>query len=410
MHILIVSQYFWPENFKINDLAQELVRRGHRVTVLTGKPNYPSGQLHQGYRANPQQYASLDGVTIVRVPMLVRGSGSLRLALNYASFALSACLFGPWKLRKAKIDAIFVFQISPGTVGLPAVWLRWIKRTPVAFWIQDLWPETLDAIGVTKGGLPVWLVGKMMSFIYNRCDLVLAQSRSFVPLVKPRTSKPDTVTYFPGWADAPAGEQIAEMAEEVPYRPDLFTIVFTGNIGAAQDFPAVLRAIVAGKRDRQRLRWIIVGDGRMSAWLEAEVRRLGLSEDVVLAGRHPPERMASFYRHADALLVSLQDQPIFAMTIPSKVQAYLQTGIPVLCMVGGETAEIVTRSGAGIAVPPGDGDALAKAAHELADMPPEARLRMGQQGKAYAALEFDRSTLISRLENALIDLAARRSS
>jgi len=407
MHVLVVSQYFWPETFKINDLAHELVRRGHQVTVLTGKPNYPSGAVHEGFRQNPENYANLDGVEIIRIPMLARGTGNIRLALNYAAFALSACVFGPWKLRGRAVDAIFVFQISPGTIGLPAVLLRRLKRARMAFWIQDLWPETLDAIGVTRGGLPVWLVGKMMSFIYNRSDLALVQSRSFAPLVRQRTKNPESVVYFPGWADAPV-EAVAEPAPEIPYRPDLFNIVFTGNIGVAQDFPAVLAAASQARQTRQDIRWIIVGDGRMSPTVEAEVKRLGLNDTVILAGRFPPDRMASFYRHADALLVSLQDKPIFAMTIPSKVQAYLQTGIPILCMVDGETAEIVTHAHAGLTAPPGDGPALARAALAMADMPAEQRREMGARGKAYALAEFDRDMLITRLKGLLEGLAARR--
>ncbi|KRA55362.1 glycosyltransferase family 4 protein [Devosia sp. Root635] len=397
MHILIVSQYFWPENFKINDLAEELVRRGHRVTVLTGKPNYPSGEVLEDFRKDPAHYAFLNGVEIVRIPMLARGRGSLRLALNYACFAASACLFGPWKLRKVRVDAIFVFQVSPGTVGVPAVLLKYLKRTRLVLWIQDLWPETLDAIGITKGGLPVWLIGEMMSFIYKNCDLVLAQSRSFVPLVQGRTDKPESVVYFPGWADPPSGAAV-DRAPEIALRPDTFTIMFAGNVGVAQDLPAVLRAAAIVKQNRPDIRWIIVGDGRMFDFVEAEVARLDLGGQVTLAGRFPPERMTSFYRHADALLVSLQDKPIFAMTIPSKVQSYLQSGIPILCMVGGETAEIVTRSGAGLAVSPGDSDGLARAVTAMADLSENDRKAMGEQGKAYAAREFDRGNLIARLE------------
>ena len=149
MNILVVSQYFWPENFKINDLCSELVRRGHSVTVLTGYPNYPGGSIFPAYKKDPSAFDRLDGAAIVRVPLLPRRHGGLPLVINYLSFALSACLVGHWKLRTSQFDVIFVYEPSPVTVGLPAIVLKWLRKRPIAFWIQDLWPETLDAIGVT---------------------------------------------------------------------------------------------------------------------------------------------------------------------------------------------------------------------------------------------------------------------
>ncbi len=150
MRILIVTQYFWPENFRINDLASEFCSRGHHVTVLTGYPNYPSGMVFSEFRSNPSAFENFEGVNVLRVPIISRGKSGLKLILNYLSFVLSATVFGALRLRRQRFDVVFVFEPSPITVGLPAIFLSYIKKVPLAFWVLDLWPETLEAIGVVR--------------------------------------------------------------------------------------------------------------------------------------------------------------------------------------------------------------------------------------------------------------------
>lgn len=405
MKILIVSQYFWPENFRVNDLVAELVRRGHEVTVLTGHPNYPGGTVFPEFRADPGAFASYEGADVVRVGMLPRGSGSLRLMLNYLSFALAASLVGPFRLRGRQVDAIFVFEPSPITVGLPAIVFRWLKRAPIAFWVLDLWPQSLEAVGAVRSPWALAFVDQLVRIIYAHCDRVLAQSKSFMAAIARQVKDPARIVYFPSWAEpAPALEAI-EPAPELPRRPDLFTIVFTGNVGEAQDFPSVLDA--AETLRGQPIRWVIVGDGRKSEWLAAEVARRGLDQQVLLMGRFPLERMPSFFRHADALLVSLRDEPIFAMTIPGKVQSYLAAGIPILAMLDGEGADVVQSSGSGLAVPAGDGAALARAASQMREMDAAKRAEMGRNGVACVKNQFDRDTLITQLETLLVELNAQ---
>ncbi|WP_321392835.1 glycosyltransferase [uncultured Desulfuromusa sp.] len=179
MRILIVSQYFWPENFRINDLASELVKRGHDVSVLTGLPNYPAGKVFETFRKSPQKYESYHGCQIYRVPIFPRGSGSFRLLLNYVSYVVSACLIGGVKLRRAKFDIIFVYEPSPVTVCLPAIFIKAFKKIPIVFWVQDLWPETLEAIGIVKSQKLLRLIGVGVRYIYDRCDLILGQSQAF---------------------------------------------------------------------------------------------------------------------------------------------------------------------------------------------------------------------------------------
>ena len=201
MRILVVSQYFWPENFRVNDLVKEWMRRGHQVTVLTGIPNYPSGRVFDEYRNQPCSFAEFEGAQVIRIPMLTRGTGGFRLMLNYLSFVAGACSFGIWRLRGRLVDVIFVFEPSPVTVGLPAVMLGKIKKAPVVFWALDLWPETLAAMGVVRSRRVLSWVGLMVKFIYNRCVLVLGQSRGFLDCIAPYCDDKAKIRYFPSWAE-----------------------------------------------------------------------------------------------------------------------------------------------------------------------------------------------------------------
>lgn len=405
MRLLVVTQYFWPENFRVNDLVEELVRRGHEVTVLTGQPNYPAGKFFPEFLAAPAKFNHYAGADIVRVAHSQRGTGGARLMLNYLTFAASATLGGVWKLRGREFDAIFCYEPSPITVGLPAAALRFVKKAPLTFWVLDLWPETLHAIGVVKSRAVLRAVGKLVSFIYKRCDLILAQSHSFVSQIRKYAGPASRVEYFPSWAESVFDMDGVVPAPELTAAPDKFTVMFAGNIGDAQDFPAILAAAERLKSN-DRIRWVIVGNGRLSEWLEAEVTARGLTDCFLLMGRHPVERMASFFKHADALLVSLKDEPIFSMTIPGKLQSYLAAGIPLLAMLNGEGADVVQRANAGLACNAGDSRRLAELVLKLANMSPAERAEMGKNGLAASSAQFNRDTLITQLEDSFDSLCS----
>ncbi len=397
MRLLVVSQYFWPENFRINDLVAELVRRGHQVTVLTGLPNYPDGKVFQQFRDDPDRFSNYEGVEVVRVPMTPRGQGGLRLMLNYLTFAASASLVGLWKLRGRQFDAIFTYQVSPVTVGLPAALMRAVKRAPMTLWVLDLWPETLQAVGVVRHPAALQAVGKLVSFIYKRCDLILAQSKSFIPQIQKYVGNSTRVLYFPSWAESVFYMPHAVPADEVPLKSGSFNVMFAGNIGDAQDFPAILAAAESLK-SYAHIRWLIVGDGRVASWVADEIKRRDLQDCVLMLGRHPVERMPSFFKQANALLVSLKDEPIFSMTIPGKLQSYLAAGIPVVAMLNGEGAAVVNNSQSGLTCAAGDHVGLAGAVLKLSEMTPEAREAMGRNGMTASSHEFDRGTLMNQLE------------
>ena len=408
MRLLVVTQYFWPEGFRINDLVAELVRRGHEVTVLTGLPNYPDGAVFPAYRANPRNFSGFSGANVVRVPMLPRGQGGVWLILNYLSFAVSASLFGPLNLRGRPFDAIFVYEPSPITVGIPAIVMRWLKKAPIAFWVLDLWPQSLEAVGAVKSPIVLKLVSRLVGFIYNNCDLILAQSRSFVPQIASYLDDDQRVVYFPSWAEVIDPPEHALPAPEVPASPDSFDIVFAGNVGEAQDFPTLLDA--AKLLVDAPVRWLVVGDGRKADWVRSEIIRRNLENKVIMLGRYPIERMPSFFNQADALLVSLKSDPIFALTIPAKLQTYLAAGLPILAALDGVGADVVHASGAGFAVAAGDAAGLARAIRRLMALDPTERQEMGRRGRRYAEAEFDRGRLISRMEAWLRDLVARQGN
>ena len=397
MKLLVVSQYFWPETFRVNELVAELVIRGHEVTVLTGVPNYPEGEVYPAYLEHPERFTRYEGAEVVRVPMLARGTSRRRLALNYASFALAGSVVGAFRLRGRQFDAAFVFQTSPITAAIPALLWRELRGTPVAMWVLDLWPESVSAVGAVQNPVVLDALGRLVRFTYGRCDLILAQSKAFFAGIERWAPDPSKIRYFPGWAEAVFDNAVPiDIAPELaPYRSS-FNVMFAGNIGEAQDFPAILDA-AAALRDRDDIRWLVVGDGRARPAVEADIARRGLQDRVKLLGRFPMERMPSFFAAADALLVSLRKDPIFELTIPGKVQAYLAAGVPLLGMLDGEGARVIDEAGAGLTCPAGDGEALAERVRRLADSPAAARKRMGEAGQSYGAREFDRNALIDRL-------------
>ena len=397
MRLLVVSQYFWPENFRINDLVGELMRRGHQVTVLTGLPNYPGGNIFQEYRDDPDRFLNYEGAEIIRVTMTARSQGSLRLMLNYLSFAVSASMLGPWKLRGRKFDAIFAYQVSPVTVGIPSVVMRAVKCAPLAFWVLDLWPETLEAVGVVRHPALLHVMGKLVSFIYKRCDLVLVQSKRFIPQVQKYAGNSIRVKYFPSWAEKVFGTKEVDHAAEVPPKVGSFNVMFAGNIGEAQDFPAILAAAERLKL-QSNIRWLIVGDGRLAPWVANEIKRRNLHDCVLMLGRYPLKRMPAFFKHANALLVSLKDEPIFSMTIPGKLQSYLAAGIPVVAMLNGEGAELVRNSQSGLTCAAGDHAGLAAAVLKLSEMTNEQLAAMARNGLKVSESEFDRKALMDQLE------------
>lgn len=409
LNILIVTQYFWPENMRINDLVRDFSEKGHKVTVLTGLPNYPEGQVYERYRAQPASFTEYCGASIVRVPLIPRGKRSINLILNYLSFFTMASTLGAWKLRGKHFDAVFVYAVSPIMAAIPAVIIGRLKKAPVFIWVLDLWPETLRAVGVLRQPFLLGCVGRVVSWIYNRADYLLLQSHGFYENVQrycTREIDPQRLIYFPSWAEDDFSTTTPPPSALLTHDPSVFTVLFAGNLGEAQDLPAVIEAAqtLVGT---VAVRWVIVGDGRMSDWLADQVEARSL-ENVLLLGRHPLEEMPGLFACADALLVSLKTNDVFEKTIPGKVQAYLASGKPILGMINGEAAHVIEASGAGLACPSGDAAALARITLELATTDENERIRMGKSGREYYLANYSKPTLLARLEQLFRDATLRK--
>jgi glycosyltransferase involved in cell wall biosynthesis len=399
MKILIVTQYFWPENFRINDLCLELIQRGHSVSVLTGKPNYPTGEVFPEFSDNPKKYDIYNGCQITRVPMIARGKSSqLKLIANYVSYVISASVVGGWTLRKEDFDVIFVYEPSPVTVCLPAIFIKKFRKIPIVLWVLDLWPETLEAVGVVKSPKLLRYIGKLVSFIYKHCDLILGQSKAFSEDIAFYAGTYDKVRYFPSWSENMFFQKDVVRDKVLENNKDSFNLLFAGNIGDAQDFPAVLDAFEIIKLSAIRVKLFIVGDGRAFGWLKSEVKVRKLDNLVCLLGRHPLEKMPSFYQAADALLVSLKNSGVFSKTIPAKVQSYMAAGKPIVSMLSGEGARVIVEAKCGYTAESGDSSKLAENILAMAALSDERLSILGENAYNYASHNFNRDKLITQLE------------
>jgi glycosyltransferase involved in cell wall biosynthesis len=393
MRVLVLSQYFWPEGFRINELVTALHAKGVEVEVLTGKPNYPSGVVFKGYRAWGCASESYLGVTVHRVPLVPRGNGAFRLALNYLSFILSIFIFGTWLLRKRKFQAIFVYAPSPIIQAIPAIWLGRLKKCSTLLWVQDLWPESLSATGHVTHSVLLKAVEHVVRWIYREVDLLLVQSRAFIPKVMALAGSTPIAYYPNSFIDEGSGRASQPIA--CPGLDCDFPVVFAGNIGSAQAVEVVLEAATL-LWNFEDIRFVMVGDGSQRDWLMQQSVARGLS-NIVFPGRYPVESMPALMEAAAVLLVTLADTEIFRLTIPSKIQAYLAAGRPIIACLNGAGSDIVEEAGAGVTVPAEDALALANAVKALYKMPESERLKMGARGRRYYEEHFSHDKLVDEL-------------
>lgn len=401
MKVLVCSQYYWPETFRITEVVQSLREAGCDVTVLTGQPNYPIGAVYKGYSAASLRTQRHEGFDIYRVPLIPRGRGSaLRLVMNYLSFVVSAAIFGPWLLRGQRFDAILVYAPSPILQAIPAVWLARLNGARLVTWVQDLWPESLSATGFIRSPHMLAVVAAVVRWIYRHNDLLLVQSEAFVEPVSQMAGR-TPVAYHPNPGELAFSSPAIDRPPALLLEPG-FNVVFAGNLGTVQALETVLAAAqLLG--DTPDVRFVLVGSGSRSEWLQQESRRLGLS-NVGFPGRFAPQDMPGILSQASALLVSLTKDPILAQTVPSKIQAYLAAARPIIASLDGEGARVVEDAGAGIGCPAEDAQALAQAVRGMRALSPDERQRMAQRGRSYYERHFEPGALARRLLQHLEEL------
>jgi glycosyltransferase involved in cell wall biosynthesis len=395
MNLLIVSQYFWPESFRINDLARRLSAQGVNVSVLTGNPNYPEGRTFQGYSWRSMKRESLDAVEILRVPLVPRGAGrALQLIANYLSFVLTASLIGPFLVRRRSVDVIFVYGISPILQAIPAIFLKWTKRAKLVVWVQDLWPESLEATGFVKNRLILSLVGRVVKWIYHHADFVFVQSEAFIEPVAELCAR-EKIVYYPNSAEDAMTSTGAEVECPIPALKQYFSVVFAGALGTAQALDVILDAAERLKHE-ETIRFFLVGHGSRSEWARTQIEARQLT-NVVMAGRYPVEAMPGVFADSSVLLVTLTDDPIFSKTVPSKVQSYLASGRPIIGCINGEGARVIDNAKAGVTCKAMDVDGLVQAVETLYRMPESEREALGKNGRRYFEKNFESHTLATEL-------------
>ncbi|CAM3032000.1 glycosyltransferase WbuB [Chryseobacterium flavum] len=397
MNVLIITQYFYPENFKSNDLAFELKKKGHNVTVLTGLPNYPEGKIFEGYGVFKNRKQVVNGVRVVRSLLLPRGKGGgLRLFINYYSFAFFASVKAFFMGLNDKYDAIIVHEPSPITQYYPALLMNKLWKIPVYFWVMDLWPESLSIAGGVKNKWILNYYEGVIKRFYKNSEKILITSQGFRKSINQKGNFDDKIVYFPNWAEDTISEGNKNFP--IPPLPEGFKVMFAGNIGEAQDLESIMKAALELK-DKKEIKFILVGDGRKMPYVKEFIDEHRLQETVFTMGRFPVEAMSSFFDKADVMLVTLKDDPIFNLTVPAKLQAYMSASKPIIAMLNGEGADNVLDADCGFTVSAGDHKSLAKTILETSALSQETLNQLGQNSRKYYENNFRLSTCISNLEN-----------
>ena len=398
MRILLVSQYFHPENFKINDIAFEFAKRGHHVDALVGIPNYPQGKYHKGYGIFSKRKETIDGVNVYRVFQTPRGAkaSSIGLALNYLTYALNSSL---WILFyfifKKKYDACIVFQVSPVTQVIPAVILKWIRKTPVYTWVLDVWPDSFVSSLPQGRAKPLVKMSTALSeWAYKNSTKLLVTSPGMKPLLCRKHDYSEKIILFHNWCD-----DILAMpcSEEVSFG-DKFVIMMAGSINDGIGIPYLL-PVMEKLQNEENVLFVFVGGGPMEQEFRSLVQEKALN-NVAFTGQVPFTKIPSYYKKADMMLLSLKktDMPHLKATIPGRLQSYMSAGKPVLAMIDEGARNMITTADCGFCVPAGDSEGLEKLIRSVIKMDIAALQEKGDNGRLYFEKHFTKEQSITKLE------------
>ena len=407
-NLLIVTPHFYPENFRINDLAFSFAKRGYRVDVLTAVPDYPEGRYYKGYGIFKKSREVVNGVRVYRSPIIARGEGrGFNLGVNYLSLLFGSVITAVGLIRNG-YDLVFVYEPSPITIGIPAIIIKKALRIPLVFWVLDLWPESvIAASNVRKQFIIRWL-DWIVAWTYKHSDKVLVSSRGYIASVNQKVDSIDKVEYFPQWAEPIFRPMKVSgiLPKSIP--SNSFIIMFAGNIGEAQDFPSIIEAANSLKHIKS-IQWVILGNGRKKVWLENKIKEMQMEECFHLLGSFSLEEMPKFYAEADAMLFSLKREDIFSLTVPAKVQSYLACGKPIIAMIDGEGATIIEEARAGLTCAAEEPSRLAKNIIKMSELSVGERKKMGSNAVKYYCENFERNALLNKIEGVFNTLQPRTS-
>ncbi len=397
-HILLISQYFYPEPFRVNDMAAEWVKRGYKVTVLTGIPNYPMGKFYDGYDYRHKRRECWNGVDIIRIPLIPRGNSRNKLlnaagmAANYLSFIVSGR--GWVKKNNVKADLVFTVEVSPMTQALIGTWYKKRYHVPAYLYVQDLWPENVVTVTGIQSKAVIGPINRMVDKIYRETDEIFTTSPSFVKAIVNRKTKVDRkkVHYWPQYAEEFYRPMPRQNIDGIP-DDDSFKIAFTGNIGTAQGLgilPETARLLKT-----ENVKFIIVGDGRFLPELERQIEKRRVREKFILLPRVPASRIPEILSACNAGFISFAQTPLWEMTIPAKLQSYMACGKAIIASASGETKRIIQEAECGICCEIGNAQALADGIRELirADCQD-----MGRKARKYFRENFDKKKLMDQMD------------
>jgi glycosyltransferase involved in cell wall biosynthesis len=404
MQILFLTQWFQPEpNFKGLPFAKALQKRGHEVEVLTGFPNYPSGRLYPGYKVTLIKKEKLEGVPVIRTFLYSsHNDNKIMRFLNYISFAFSAAFVGSVSIKKP--DIIYAYH-PPATIMLPAFIIKLIYKAPIVLDIQDLWPDTIPSTNMLRNKIVIKLLDLICRLFYRLADKIIVLSPGFRGVLVKRGVPKDKIKIIHNWCDEDnmLKNNIKFKVKRRPWPEDKYNVLYAGNLGKAQALSSVLKAAQILKRRDPEVQIIFIGDGIESKYLVQLAGELDLNNVLFLPQMRPSE-IGPYLISADALLVHLRDDPLFSITIPSKTQAYLAAGRPIIMAVKGDAAEIIKKSGAGICCEPESPESIADAILNLKKSNKEALQKMGENGLNYYLNNFSFNVGIKSFEKVFYDV------
>ena len=392
MRVLILSQWCYPEpDARILNMAEDIKKKGHQVEILTGFPNYPGGDIYPGYKLNVYQKEVINEVEIKRIWLYPsHDKSAAKRAFNYLSFAFSALLLGPFIIRKP--DVIYVYH-PPATAAIPAIFLKFLFRAKLVYDIQDLWPESIEATGmVRKRGL-LRIINQFQNFIYSKSDAITVISKGFKERLTEKGVSASKVHVIWNWS-IPIGQAKSD-SPSITYGPK-FNILFAGNHGRVQALETIIKGAQqfweANERDVQ---FVFLGNGQSKEEIVALANANALG-NVLFLDRVSPDNVGSYLLSADVLLVHLQDNSLFRITVPSKIQSYLMTGRPVLAGIQGDGADLINKSGGGVTFIPEDVNDFVRKVRYLKSMPTDKLHEMGERGKSFYYSHLERSVGVEK--------------
>ena len=386
--ILIYTNHFYPEQFKINEIVEWISNEGSHTRIITGLPNYPSGKIIKEY-SNIYK----DNIIVNRLFLIPRGSGSnLMLIINYVSYFISCFFFTIYiALFKKKYDVVFVHHTSPIFIAFHPVIYSFFKKTKKILWDLDIWPESLQAVGVVKSSYIISTLEIIVKWIYSKYDSILVSSKSLCSVVKQRFD--GRIIYFPNWADKVIEDNKIDYNNSFSINTKKFNIVYTGNIGKSQNFKSLLKTI---ENVDDNIHWTFIGDGRFKSQLINLIDHKNLNAKVSFIDQVNIDLIPSIVSKVDSLFLSLKSDVIFSKTIPAKLQTYMALGKPIIGVLSGEGAKLIVDSDCGIVEENYNYEELAKKINSFASKNSSELIKKGENAKKYYFKHF--SSLIRKKE------------